>query len=275
MGNGHGTLSDEAVHSARKRLKKARSALRLLRESLGPRRYRRENIALRDAARPLTDVRDAKVLVVTVDKLAADASGALDASAIARLLQRLAERNREVRRRVLEENDSAASVRQSLEETLQRVEKSPGGRQGWSVLGAGLKRVYRNARKAFEAAKDQPSTENLHEWRKQTKYLRHEIEMIEPLWPTALAPLAEQLHNLADQLGDEHDLAVLRTTLHQQPPLLPNRAAADGLVKLIEHRRTELQEKALELGSQLYIDRPKRFTQRLHCQWKNWSAKDQ
>src|SRR4051794_31867359 len=68
--NTDGPLADEVVHDARKRLKKARALLRLLREALGPRIYRRENACLRDAGRPLTEVRDAKVLVDTFDELA-------------------------------------------------------------------------------------------------------------------------------------------------------------------------------------------------------------
>ncbi len=38
-------LTDEEVHDVRKRLKKARAALRLLRETIGARRYHRENTA--------------------------------------------------------------------------------------------------------------------------------------------------------------------------------------------------------------------------------------
>src|SRR4051794_28254839 len=68
--SGSGPLSDEAVHDARKRLKEVRAALRLLREALGSRTYRQENACFRDAARPLSEVRDAKVLVSTLDKLA-------------------------------------------------------------------------------------------------------------------------------------------------------------------------------------------------------------
>jgi CHAD domain-containing protein len=63
------TLSDEAVHSARKELKKARATLQLLRDALGDVVYKRENAALRDAARPLSEVRDAKVLLDTLVRL--------------------------------------------------------------------------------------------------------------------------------------------------------------------------------------------------------------
>src|SRR6266480_549656 len=66
---GRAILSDEAVHGARKRLKAARAALRLVREALGEHHYRRANTSLRNIARPLTQVRDAKIVVATFEKL--------------------------------------------------------------------------------------------------------------------------------------------------------------------------------------------------------------
>ena len=63
-------LSDEVVHEVRKQLKKVRAALRLLRKALGSRTYDRENTVFRNAARPFTEVRDAKVLMDTLDTLA-------------------------------------------------------------------------------------------------------------------------------------------------------------------------------------------------------------
>jgi len=64
-------LSDTNVHEARKAIKKARATLRLLRNALPAATYRRENEALRNAARPLSATRDAKVLIDALDALAA------------------------------------------------------------------------------------------------------------------------------------------------------------------------------------------------------------
>jgi CHAD domain-containing protein len=62
-------ITDADIHDARKQLKKARAALRLLRRSIGEIAYRRENAALRDAARPLGVARDSRVLVAAFDAL--------------------------------------------------------------------------------------------------------------------------------------------------------------------------------------------------------------
>src|SRR6185437_5167365 len=60
-------LSDARVHEARKHLKRARATLRLLRPALGDSVYARENMTLRDAARPLSRIRDGKALLDTLD----------------------------------------------------------------------------------------------------------------------------------------------------------------------------------------------------------------
>jgi CHAD domain-containing protein len=59
-----------AVHEARKNLKKTRALLRLARPGLGSETYRRENWAIRDAARLISGARDADVMQQTLTRLA-------------------------------------------------------------------------------------------------------------------------------------------------------------------------------------------------------------
>ena len=57
----------EAVHEARKDMKKLRATLKLVRPLIGNKTYRRENARFRDAARALSDVRYAQVRAQTID----------------------------------------------------------------------------------------------------------------------------------------------------------------------------------------------------------------
>src|SRR5262245_7125172 len=59
----------EGVHNARKQFKQLRGVLRMIRFGLGEKIYDRENTALRDAGRPLSEVRDADVMIETLDQL--------------------------------------------------------------------------------------------------------------------------------------------------------------------------------------------------------------
>lgn len=63
------SINDEAVHTARKNLKSARAGLRLLRATVGTRRYSIENTRLRDAARSISSIRDATVMLETAGRL--------------------------------------------------------------------------------------------------------------------------------------------------------------------------------------------------------------
>jgi CHAD domain-containing protein len=269
--NGNGRmLSDEAVHGARRRLKRMRAELRLLRPALGDRVYRRENARFRDAARPLTTVRDAKVLVDTLDKVATRAAG-VDNRAVNKIRRVLQAHYRTVRRDVLSKKATLQPVRASLEAAPKRAKKWSLGDKGWSVLGAGLARVYRSGRKAFATARAEPSDDNLHEWRKQAKYLRYELEVLKPLWPDAMEQMAGQAHDLSDLLGDDHDLAVLREHL-QDPDRFPDRATVEVLTAAIDDRRVDLRRQAFSLGERLFAEKARAFAQRLKTYWHSWRA---
>ena len=60
---------DEAVHQARKRLKKIRAVVRLVRDRLNKDNYKQENARFRNLGRALASLRDAKVRIKTLDNL--------------------------------------------------------------------------------------------------------------------------------------------------------------------------------------------------------------
>ncbi len=83
------------------------------------------------------------------------------------------------------------------------------GTEDNSQLVRSSTRVYRRARCAFEAACEEKNAENLHEWRKLVKYLWHQMQYPRRIGRWALAKHGNELHKLSDDLGDDHDLAVL------------------------------------------------------------------
>jgi CHAD domain-containing protein len=262
---------DEAVHDARKRLKKVRAYLRLLRPALGAGTYHRENTEARDAARPLTEIRDAKILVDTFDKLLERCGRELDQPALGGVRRFLVSQLEETRSRLWAQG-GLERVATALQAARARSKRWRVGRSGWSVLGLGLKRVYRQGRDALAASKCDPSNANLHEWRKQAKYLWHGLEVFEPLAPVVLQELASQAHSLADYLGDDHDLAVLSERLRDVMSEFPGLAAAAALMAVIDRRRQELQEQASALGRLLYHQKPTDFAAHLEAFWRAWRS---
>jgi CHAD domain-containing protein len=264
-----GRQQEEAVHDARKRFKKVRALLRLVRPELGEKVYQRENVRFRDAARPLSEVRDARVLVEALDGLA-ERDG--DGKAFAPVRKALQARQRATRRRVLKEEQAPAQIAEAVEEARQRVKDWDIGHKGWAALAKGLKQVYKAGRDAFDAALAEPTDENLHEWRKQVKYLWHQLQVLGPTWPELMEGLSNQAHQLADHLGDDHDLAVLRELLAGEGAAWAAPGTLMKLLDLIDVRRGELRHAAAQLGQRLYADRPKAFLNRLHSYWQAWRA---
>lgn len=251
-------VGDSSVHEARKALKRARAALRLLRPRLGARAYRRENHALRDAARPLSMLRDARILLDTLGDLAREAP-ARDRAALRRMVPELERHRDNVRRRWVEKDDPWNDVEKELRAARRRASKWKLGGQGWAVLGRGLEKTYRAGRQAFEKVSRAATAENLHEWRKQSKYLWHQLQFLEQARPRALRKLADRTHELSDRLGQDHDLVVLRPRLKRK-----------DLMAHVDRARTRLQEQALALGAQVYAETPRRFAKGIERYWRSW-----
>jgi CHAD domain-containing protein len=110
----------------------------------------------------------------------------------------------------------------------------------------------------------------LHEWRKQVKYLRHQLRLLQPIEPHTVTRMVEELRELGDHLGDDHDLAVLQVKLAAQPAQVANDPAQRRLAAKINRRRLSLQRRAMELGSVLYAQTPQQFCSRLRDYWHTW-----
>src|SRR4051795_7925236 len=61
---------EEVIHTARKRFKRVRALIRLVADGLGRKLRDREDARFRDLGRPLSELRDAGVLVQALDRLA-------------------------------------------------------------------------------------------------------------------------------------------------------------------------------------------------------------
>jgi CHAD domain-containing protein len=262
---------DHAVHETRKSFKKIRAILRFVRPEVGEMIYQEGNIGFRDAGRPLTEVRDAKIFVDTLDKLVEHFKEHVGKGSFAEVRKELQANLRAVRKRVLNEQNSVAVVTDAIQRGRKRIKCWIDVPDRWSSIGRGLKGVYRRASDAFREAVVEASVEKLHEWRKQTKYLRYQLEILHPLWPERMEELAREADRLGDLLGGDHDLAMLRQMLADAPGRFGAEGDVEILVALIDQRRAEL-EQAMGLGRRYFQDKPKDFTRRLKGYWKAWRS---
>ncbi len=260
-----GTDVAEAVHDTRKDMKKLRSLLRLVRDELGPERYRAENRRYRYAARLLSGARDAEVKLATLAALREDYP---DDVPEANELERRLEEERD--RLVGDVGDPEAGG--SLEKAAQAIEE--GGvevdawelsNDGFRLLRPGLERSYRRGRDALRAVRTDPSAEAVHDWRKRVKDLWYYLRLLREIWPAAMNGAANEAHQLSELLGDHHDLSVLIDEARAQTPEDPD---LELLVELAERRQGELLDEALPSGERLYAEKPRQFTRRLGAYWQ-------
>jgi CHAD domain-containing protein len=261
---------DEAVHEVRKCFKKVRAVLRLVRPVIGTKTYWAENSCFRDAARPLTCVRDAKILIETLDGLVKHFQEHIDGRAFSDVRKALQENLRAVRKRVLDEQNAFTEVAEVVRQARGRVKSWTDVPNKWSPLGPGLENTYRRARAAFEAAAADPTVETLHEWRKQAKYARYQLEILRPIWPQRLEELANEADQMGELLGDDHDMAVLRQMLSNDPDRFGDEGDREMLLALIDRRRAELEQEAMLLGGRFFQDSPRPFARRMKSYWKLW-----
>ena len=249
--------SDEDAHEARKSLKMARAALRVLRQKLGEKAYHRENAALRDASRGISVLRDAKAQLEVFSSISDRYAHRWPSDELALLQQRMhAELDRartELHRPESQARDAVSLIGQSR----RRIDRLSDNVLADGDVSAALTAIYRRGRKRFRRAEESAEADALHEWRKQTKYLSNAIVLTSNGDAGRPDALAKRAKRLADQLGDEHDLAVLAERVVHDEPII-GALTASRLQRLIEQRRGKLRRKALRLGAKVYRRKPSR-----------------
>jgi CHAD domain-containing protein len=254
----------EAVHDARKSIKKERSLLRLARGAMTPEQRRAENAALREAAHGLSGSRDAAVMTTTLDQLSDRFVGQVPATTFDRIRDELRDGHDDDRAQIVGSALNERAV-QELGAVRVRVDDWTVTEDGWKAVESGLMVGYKRGRKAFRRAHRGASDEDLHQWRKRVKDLWYHARLLAPICGPAIQGLAKDAHRLADLLGDDHDLALLRGQLGSSTISVP--ADIDAVVGLIDYRRGELQAEAVQIGGRVYAESPKAFRRRMRRSW--------
>lgn len=257
------------VHDVRKRCKKVRALARLVRPSIGD-QYAQINVAARDAARELGPIRDAQALLGTFDELVLATEDQLPSGGLAGVRAALQERADRAGAAVdagAEHIERAGMLLTTARSVLEELEVDD---DGWEAIGPGLRKTYRRGRRGMQAAEQSPSPEAFHEWRKRAKYTWYHIRLLRDAAPTILSPLARSFHDLSDDLGDDHDLAVLTAQLTAAPEELGGEEEVRAALRLIDGVAADLERRAFSLGSRLYAESGSAFIDRLGGYWRAW-----
>lgn len=241
----------EGIHTARRKLKHARSVLRILRPRLGE-DYERRRRALRDAAAALSETRDLDVMTATAAGLAGHAPDRL-VPVIAGIADRLGHEAEAAHASETSVETVIAHLRQARSEAEALAEPHDGA----GLFKAEFVRAYNAARTAMEEARDGRDEHRFHAWRKRVKHQFHLSRMAKGAGAAATKKTVADLDALGEILGLENDHAVLAARLLDDPLLAGDGRTADHIHEVIDARRARLQKKAFKLGKRLYADRPK------------------
>ena len=251
-----------AVHETRKSLKRVRATVRLARDELGDDVYRRENEAFRQAGRQLAGARDSRVLLETLDAVTDRYPDDMPRARCHGFKRTLVGRHGAAQRR-LREGGAIPEVLSELGEASARVPDWPLERDGIGALAPGFKRIYRRGRRAYRAARREPSTENLHELRKRAKDLWYAAQIVRSASPKKMKRIVRRAHELSNLIGEDHDLALLGQRADERRDRFADEAAVGELAKLVERRRDELRREAMDIAGRLFHKKPRKFVRPL------------
>ena len=250
---------DEAIHEARKNVKKVRGVLRLVRQELGM-TYAVENQRLRGVGRSLSECRDAGAMLEIFEQLSKRQGGDWSARPGIAL----------IRARLMEAKsghafaDVLSAAGQELRAVRENVKDWPLHTGGFEAIAHGLERTYRNGRRAIRRALDEPSAENYHAWRKRVKDHWYHVRLIGRVCGDALSFYQQDLKDLETYLGDDHNLAVLRQRVAGENDL-------QFFWSAVENDQSTLRSSAVLLGQTIYHDNPAVFIRQLRNLWQAWA----
>ena len=262
---------DESIHDARVCAKKIRAILRLVRGEIGRKVFKRENLRFRDAARRLSHVRDTAAMVEALDKLRdryLDDSSSADLDKVRGLF---------IQKEKKEQGEKVAAMSEASDFFLNSREMVAGWpieQDDFSAIKRGLRLTYKQGRKALRIAYSKPGAAKFHEWRKQVKWLWYQVKILRETWPKMLRELANEIGGLADNLSDEHDLALLSEALLGLPASGADSRALELALSLIARARIDARAAAEVSGRRIYAEKPGLFVERFAKYWKSTHAAD-
>ena len=251
----------EAVHEVRKALKRWRALLRLLGQPLGDQADQMRSEA-RELMRDIADARDVQSALDALSDLR-KADLPLSPTSIETIRTRLTEK-----RDVAEARAFTKTMRDRLSRYFDyatlSLERWPLKAIDFEIVTDGLTSTYRRARHLLPDTWSAADAEHLHDLRRRVVEHRHQMDLVEPLWPRLGKVWAEEAQRLRNRLGSCQDLAVLTelTTPHQM--LAPWRSR---LAPLVMARRGAHLKTAQRLAGRLFAEKPKAFRQRMSALW--------
>lgn len=238
----------QAVHEARRAIRRGRSLLRLLRGTLDRGALEALDQPWRSAGLRLGRLRDAQSVVEALDGLLRRETDAIPAATGALLRRRLLQR----RQRMLRRHRGEILHAHAALEDGDRYGAERWVNARWRTLLRALADTYRRGRQARALALAVPEDEERrHRFRRRTRDHYLQLERFLALCPAVIEAQAENAKKLAQALGRERDLGLLAVVVARLRRPIPG---ADALTMAIAAQRRALLDEALERSTWVYAE---------------------
>jgi CHAD domain-containing protein len=259
---------DDAIHEARKSVKKVRALAEVVEADKG-RGIGKSAKRLQAISRRLSRLRDADAMLEILNKLRSHDRQILNEHAFARVRRSLLSHKRSVMK--------TANHKRAWRQLLKRVRRIRRDARQWQpahrrfgALVPGIRVAYRRGRKAMARARQRQRAVDFHEWRKEMKALWYELRLLEESSPRIRRDV-RALHRAETWLGDEHNVVVLCAELSKNGSLCEGQIDVDRVRLAGDRYQTELRRKALESASRVYARTARNYVDAIERQWKTWA----
>ncbi len=249
----------EAVHNARRALKRARSVLKVFEPVIG-KDYDRRHAALGTIADCLAGARDADVVLARARWLGRHIEPE-GAEAISKLIAELELKATTAHQEATDFAAVIASLRASEADAASLSPDIDGAR----LLTEAFETLYRRGRNDWKACRDGADEETFHAWRRRVKHRWHLTQLVLDQTPATSKAICRDLERLGDILGEERDLGLLHALLDEEPALAGGKRALHLIDHVVARRRNKLKRRAVELGEELYGLKTRRVLQKFHA----------
>jgi len=256
--------SDEAIHDARRRVKKVRAVIRLIRPDFD-KAFRTVDKDLHDVNRLLAPIADGQGIIGTIDALGQRYRKLLPARVVAAIRAGLVELGTRTDRQAVRDHVLQTSAA-TLRDERRRVKHWQLRTDGFHTLAPGLEANFRKAREAMLEAQSRPTVHRYLKWRGLVKNHWFHVRLLESHCGHRLVADERRLEALDGLLGEYHNLALLREVLDHHGYV--SRAQTARCLRAISAYQRLLRQHAQPLGATIYRETPRGFVRRVKHLWK-------
>jgi len=257
--------ADEAIHEARKSIKKVRAIVQLIDADDG-RGLADSPKKLRAVSRTLSALRDADAMIEMLTKLRKKNPRLMSEHSFARLRRWLSGR-KQAAMDAAARDDAWTAIDRRLKKVRGAAKRWRPAHARFSALAAGIRSAHKRGRKALAQAQESGKAADFHEWRKEMKALWYALRLMAGC-AEGVHKDVEQLHHAERWLGDDHNLVVLCAELSNDSSVCGGPPELERVRLAIDRYQKVLRGQAVAATRSIYAQKSGAYVRSVKRAWK-------